>query len=88
MIIDKNLYHWYPDQLIPQANLSYPISLKEYQQALGCSYKALGPSGLTFEILKELPENASIKIVEQLNVILSNEVIPDSWITAKITLLP
>ena len=45
----KNLTSWYPQTSIPAVNLSHPITLSEYQQALGCSYKSPGPSNKTFE---------------------------------------
>ena len=84
----KNLDPWYPRNSVPPTILLQNITTEEYQEALGCSYKCPGPSNITFEILKELPEATSLQIIDQLNSILNSETIPESWRLANITLLP
>ena len=84
----KNLSEWYPSHNIPSANLSYPITIEEYQEALGCSFKSPGPSNVTFEIIKELPKDTSLQILDHLNQIMRTGVIPEEWRAAKISLLP
>ena len=85
----KPLTKWSTNKVYPYCtDITYPITLKEYKQAIGKSNKATGSEGIPMEVIANSPNNVINQYVNILNNILINKHIPDALNLAKTVLLP
>ncbi|RNA14158.1 RNA-directed DNA polymerase from mobile element [Brachionus plicatilis] len=91
-IVEKNISEkeYLNSELYKNENTYFPkitlIELKNILKTLKDD-SASGPDNINNQILKNLPDTFSIRLIEFFNLCLENNDIPDSWKISKITMI-
>src|SRR6266536_2329846 len=86
----KDIYKPMSMYEIPLKTIENEITIEEWNQTVADLnfVSAAGPSGISYRIIRKLPEDFLIMILRFINISYRNHLVPSSWKTSNIAPIP